>query len=77
MITRTFLLLLTTTIAATAQPLPQVKSGQCPSGYYQSGDYCAPMHATKRDAVPKTGQCPAGYSQSGNYCLEMRRPDGR
>jgi hypothetical protein len=32
---------------AHAQPLPQKKVGSCPSGYAQSGGFCAPM---RRDA---------------------------
>jgi hypothetical protein len=30
-----------------AEPLPQPKVGACPSGYTESGGYCAPM---RRDA---------------------------
>jgi len=58
---------------ALAQPLPQPKVGQCPSGYRESGGYCAPTSERAPAAVPKRGQCPANWTQSGNYCIEMRR----
>jgi hypothetical protein len=51
----------------------QPKVGQCPSGYRESGGYCAPTSDRAPNAVPKRGQCPSGYAQSGNYCIEMRR----
>jgi hypothetical protein len=57
-----------------AQPLPQPKVGQCPSGYRESGGYCAPTSDRAPNAVPKRGQCPSNWVQSGNYCIEMRRP---
>jgi hypothetical protein len=50
-----------------AQPL--VKVGACPSGYYQSGNYCKPSGGNARVALPKVGSCPSGYYQSGDYCL--------
>jgi hypothetical protein len=50
------------------QPQPLPKHGSCPSGYSQSGNYCAPGQ-NARYAVVKTGSCPSGYSQSGDYCL--------
>jgi len=49
------------------QPLP--KTGSCPSGYHQSGNYCTPSSARARPALPKVGNCPSGYHQSGDYCL--------
>jgi hypothetical protein len=58
---------------ALARPLPQPKVGQCPSGYRESGGYCAPTSERAPAAVPKRGQCPANWTQSGNYCIEMRR----
>jgi hypothetical protein len=48
-----------------AQPLPQPKVGQCPSGYRESGGYCAPTSDKAPVAVPKVGQCPSGFVQSG------------
>jgi hypothetical protein len=65
------LVLLLTTVNATAQPLPQIKRGQCPSGYFQSGNYCAPMAGERRPAVPKVRQCPSNWFQSGNYCKKI------
>ena len=56
---------------ATAEPLPQEKHGICPSGWTQSGNYCAPMPGA-HNAVPKVGQCPSGWTQSGGYCREMQ-----
>jgi hypothetical protein len=59
---------------AAAQPLPLQKQGQCPSGYRESGSYCAPASSRAPVAIPKErGQCPAGFMQSGAYCVEMRR----
>jgi hypothetical protein len=58
---------------AIAVLLAQPKVGQCPSGYRESGGYCAPTSDRAPASVPKTGQCPSGWTQSGNYCLEMRR----
>jgi len=64
----------TTVTAADAEPLPQPKVGQCPSGYRESDGYCAPMTDRAPVAVPKgAGQCPSGFAQNGNYCIEMRR----
>jgi hypothetical protein len=49
-----------------AQPPPPPKVGQCPSGYRESGGYCAPTSDRAPDAVPKRGQCPSGWTQSGD-----------
>jgi hypothetical protein len=56
-----------------AEPIPLPKTGQCPSGYRESGGYCAPMNDKAPVAIPKTGQCPSGFMQSGNYCISTRR----
>jgi hypothetical protein len=40
---------------AAAQPLPQPKVGQCPSGYRESGGYCAPTSDRAPNAVPNAG----------------------
>jgi hypothetical protein len=56
-----------------AEPLPQPRVGQCPSGYRESGGYCAPMNDKAPAAIPKVGQCPSGFVQSGNYCRDTRR----
>jgi hypothetical protein len=58
---------------AAAQPLPQHKVGQRPSGYRESGGYCAPTSDRAPNAVPKRGQCPSNWTQSGAYCVEARR----
>jgi hypothetical protein len=72
--TRALVLALLLPAVASAQPLPQPKVGQCPSGYRDSGGYCAPMNDRAPVAVPKgAGQCPSGFAQSGAYCVEMRR----
>ena len=60
-------------LTAAAQPTPQPKIGACPSGYRDSGGYCAPTSDRAPVAVPKTGQCPSNWTQSGAYCIEMRR----
>lgn len=54
---------------ALAQPMPVPKQGQCPSGYRESGGYCAPMTDSAPNAIPKSGQCPSGWRQSGSYCI--------
>jgi hypothetical protein len=59
--------------AASAQPLPQPKTGQCPAGYRESGGYCAPTSDRAPAAVPKRGQCPSNWMQSGSYCIDARR----
>jgi hypothetical protein len=56
-----------------AEPMPQPKVGRCPSGYRESGGYCAPTSDRAPAAVPKVGQCPSGWVQSGAYCLDARR----
>jgi hypothetical protein len=56
------------TLAAQAQ-MPLEKHGSCPSGYYQSGNYCTPSSGNAAPALPKVGSCPSGYYQSGDYCL--------
>ena len=71
----TYLMMMTVALLTTAaaQPLPLQKQGQCPSGYRESGSYCAPASSRAPVAIPKErGQCPAGFMQSGNYCIEMR-----
>ena len=62
-------------LPALAQPTPQVKVGQCTSGYRESGGYRAPTSDRARVAVPQVPgrQCPSGYASEANYCVEMRR----
>jgi hypothetical protein len=67
----TLVLIVTTTTALAQQPLPKV--GSCPSGYRESGGYCAPMSDRAPAAIVKTGSCPSGWMASGNYCIEMRK----
>jgi hypothetical protein len=71
------LIILGTTVAlittASAEPMLLPKTGQCPSGYRDSGGYCAPMNDKAPVAVPKQGQCPSGFMQSGNYCISTQR----
>ncbi len=54
--------------------LPYPKTGQCASGYTQSGGYCVPMNDNSKQAVPKIPgqQCPSGYSTEANSCVKMR-----
>jgi hypothetical protein len=61
------------TTAQAQQPLPVPKTGSCPSGYRESGSYCAPTSDRTPAAIVKQGQCPSGWTQSGAYCIEMRR----
>jgi hypothetical protein len=64
------LIMLPSLAVAQAQPLPKI--GSCPSGYRDSGGYCAPMTRDAPQAIVKTGQCPSNWMQSGAYCVEMR-----
>ena len=52
---------------------PLVKTGSCPSGYHQSGNYCTPSSSSSAPALQKVGSCPSGYHQSGDYCLASSR----
>jgi hypothetical protein len=56
--------------AAAQQPLP--KRGPCPSGYWNSGDFCTPAEDAA-PAIPRHGSCPGGYWSSGDYCVGDRR----
>lgn len=38
-----------------AEPIPVPKTGQCPSGYRESGGCCAPTSDKAPVAIPKTG----------------------
>jgi hypothetical protein len=53
-----------------AEPLPLPKVGQCPSGYRESGGYCAPMNDRAPVAIPKVGACPSDWAQSGSALSE-------
>lgn len=58
------------TAALAAPPAqPVLKNGSCPTGYYNSGDYCVPSGGNSAFALPKVGSCPTGYYNSGNYCV--------
>jgi hypothetical protein len=59
-------------LRAQAGPLPVPKQGTCPSGYYTSGNFCAPMAGTQERALPKAGSCPSGWFASGGFCKEMK-----
>ena len=69
----TLTVLATLALPAVAQPMPLPKTGSCPSGYTESGGYCAPMRRDAPVAVPKIGQCPSGFVQSGAHCVDARR----
>jgi len=45
-----------------------LRNGSCPSGYYASGNYCAPGPQA-RPAIDRAGSCPSGYFASGAYCV--------
>ena len=55
-----------------ALPVPRsATSSSCPTGYYASGGYCAPISSKSRPAVPRSGtSCPSGWSSSGNFCVK-------
>jgi hypothetical protein len=50
--------------------------GQCPSGYRESGGYCAPTSDRAPVAVAKLAgrRCPSAFANEANYGVEMRRP---
>jgi hypothetical protein len=60
-----------TALVAGAQPLPQPKVGPCPSGYTESGGYCAPTSDRAPAAIPKRGQCPSNCTQSGGAAGDL------
>jgi hypothetical protein len=69
--------LLASTVTASAEPLPVRKVGSCPAGYASGADWCKPMAGTKRDAIVKAGsQCPANWITSGAYCLSPEKRRG-
>jgi hypothetical protein len=49
--------------------------GNCPSGYYLSGSFCAPTSKDARPAVarPPGASCPSGWYQSGAACVQTNR----
>lgn len=55
------------------QPVP--RAGNCPSGYYASGNYCVPGNSA-RYALPRSGSCPSGYYASGDYCVASSERSG-
>jgi hypothetical protein len=77
------LALLVTTTAVQARELPRSggaqpfvrQGGGCPSGYYSSGSYCAPLNRDSRPAVPKPpgASCPSGWYASGGACVQLNR----
>jgi hypothetical protein len=54
-VVKTVLVPLASITAASAQPLPQLKVGQCPSGYHESGGYCAPTSDRAPAACQRSG----------------------
>lgn len=48
---------------------PLERSGSCPLGYHQTGNYCSPNNSGSNFAIERKGACPIGYHQSGGYCL--------
>ena len=51
------------------------KDGNCPSGYYRSGGFCAPLNRDSRPAVPRPAgaSCPSGWYASGGACVKLNR----
>jgi hypothetical protein len=49
--------------------------GNCPSGYYRSGSFCAPVSRDSRPAVarPPGASCPSGWYTSGSGCVQLNR----
>jgi hypothetical protein len=68
-----FGLLLAATVTS-AEPLPVVKQGTCPSGYASGGSYCTPVSPQSPRAIVKAGPCPSGWADNGNFCVEVRPP---
>jgi hypothetical protein len=45
--------------------------GNCPLGFYSSGNYCLSSPSNDREAIQKTGNsCPLGWFSSGSYCVK-------
>ena len=55
--------------------MPFASPGNSPSGYYQSGGFCAPTNRDNRPAVPRPAgaSCPSGWYQSGGACVRLNR----
>jgi hypothetical protein len=55
----------------TAQPF--ASRGNCPSGYYASSGFCAPLNADSKPAVPRPrgASCPTGWYASGDACRKL------
>jgi hypothetical protein len=69
-------------VSASARELPRsggampfVNQGGCPSGYYSSGGFCAPLNRDSRPAVarPPGASCPSGWYASGSGCVKLNR----
>ena len=58
-------------LARAEAPMPTIREGACPPGYYGNGSYCTPA-AGARPAIPKRGACPPGYEGIGGFCLAGR-----
>jgi hypothetical protein len=58
-----------------SRAMPYAKQGDCPSGYYTSGGFCAPLNKDSRPAVakPPGASCPSGWYQSGAACVKLNR----
>jgi len=64
--------------ALAQQPVRSLpKMGECPLGYYASGNYCVPSASgNTRGAIEKTGSsCPLGFYGSGNTCVSSPSND--
>lgn len=46
------------------------QGGNCPTGYYSSGNACVPYAGSSKYAFYNAGgSCPSGYYSSGNGCV--------
>lgn len=56
--------------------VPIERVGDCPTGYFRSGDYCKPFSSTierKEAAIVRQGKkCPLGWYRAGNYCKSFK-----
>jgi hypothetical protein len=60
-------------LAQGAMPIRKEKGQTCPTGYYASGDFCAPFKDAKPAVARRKGEsCPTGTYASSGGCVSFR-----